>query len=292
MINIINRILKIILYIIENCYLTFISFIGLLELLTKRAYMSFSNAKSGEVIILGNGPSLNDIDLKRLRNSKREIACVNYFPIYNKDFFGIKPDYLCLFDPGFFDFIIKSEKDDYYKLIDCLEEVDWKLNIICPAGKRLNLKNSNISYLWINYNVNPFPFINKLVNFFYKKNILSYGFHNVVLGALYYFISCKYDKIYIAGVDMSDFKNIFVDEQNRVYVNSTHSYGTTRYYFDEMPEHNLVHFYEILGAYQRVFLEFDCAKRYADEMKVDILNLSIGSYIDSFDKVSPVDFSY
>ena len=91
---------------------------------------------------------------------------------------------------------------------------------------------------------------------------------------------------------MSDFKNIFVDEQNRVYVNSTHSYGTARYYFDEMPEQNLVRFYEILGAYQRGFCGFDCAKRYADEMKVDILNLSIGSYIDSFDKVSPVDFSY
>ena len=292
MINFANQILKKILYLIENGYLIFISIIGLLELLLKRAYMPFFKSECDEVIILGNGPSLKNIDLAKLRDKKRIIACVNYFPIYNEDFFIIKPDFLCLFDPVFFDFIVEHNKEDNLKLLDCLEKVDWKLIILCPAGKRLHLKNNNISYSWINYNINPFPFVNKLVSFFYKKNILSYGCYNVVLGALYYFISCKYDNIYIAGVDMSDFKNLYVDNNNRVYVNTTHSYGSTRYYFDEMPEHNVFCFCEILSSYQKVFVSFDCAKKYADRMKVNVRNLSIDSYIDSFDKISPLDFSY
>ena len=87
---------------------------------------------------------------------------------------------------------------------------------------------------------------------------------------------------------MSDFKNLYVDENNRVYVDSNHSYGNARYYFDEMPdEAKLIDFADILRAYQVMFVQFRNTKRYADLLGIEVINLSTGSYIDVFNKIHP-----
>ena len=118
------------------------------------------------------------------------------------------------------------------------------------------------------------------------------GCQNVVIGALYYFISCGFKSVFLAGVDMSEFKCLYVDKNNRTYMDTIHSYGSSRKYYDEMKEYNLLFFHQILGAYQKMFQEFYYVKEYAEKMGVDIINLSVDSYIDLFQKVDPLEFNY
>ena len=245
------------------------------------------NKKHDEIVIMGNGPSLNDVNFSKINRQHYKFCCVNDYPLKNENFFRLKPEYLCMTDPAYYDFTIKAEKENYRKLFQNLERVDWKLKIIAPNGQKLNIKNPNVSYAWINTNV-----ISKDIYLtekwsLYNRNLANPGRQNVVLSALYYSLMTNHKKIYVCGVDFSDFKSIYVDEDNRIYVDSTHSYGTTRYYFDEMPEYGFTEFHTLLEAYRRMFLQASKVREYADYKGIEIINLSLQSYIDSFRKDNP-----
>ena len=94
--------------------------------LSRGERIKFSETPGQEVIILGNGPSLNEIDLQEVARHGMEIACVNYFPTKNEEFWRVKPKYLVLFDPGFY---LKGESmpPEVKKLMVLLEKVDWEL---------------------------------------------------------------------------------------------------------------------------------------------------------------------
>ena len=218
---------------------------------------------------------------------------MNYFPLKKqREFFEIKPEFLCLMDPGFFDYTIKAEEDDKKLLFDILEKVDWDLIIIAPVGKRLPVVNEAICYEWVNTYKSSYDCVASLNYRLYKNNLAIVGMQNVIIAGLFYFLTVGFQKIYLTGVDMSDFKNLYVDKSNRVYVDSTHSYGTTRYYFDEMTECGVSGFGNILGTYQNMFIEFDQVSRYAKYLNIEVLNLSINSYIDSFEKKDPMDLGF
>lgn len=250
-------------------------------------YNGFVNDnKTNQVIVMGNGPSLNELDFDSLNRDCYKLCCVNYFPIKNSLFKNVKPEYLCLVDPGFFDYTIPAEADDKKKLLEILEQVDWPLTLIVPSGKKLELNNKMISYDYINSNILTNNIFDGLKYYFYKMNVANCGLQNVTVGALYYFISRNFKNVFISGVDLSDFKFLYVDENNRVYVDSTHSYGSTRYYYDEMPECGVSKFSEILGCYQQMFVDYDNAKKYSTYMGVNVFNLSSNSYVDSFKKIN------
>jgi len=193
-----------------------------------------------------------------------------------------------LMDPAYFEFSVDAFKDNFKKLISVLEQVRWNLTIICPLGKKLPIQNGSIGYRWINERVlseNVFP---RIKHWAYDRNYANTGAQNVVLGALYFFVASNYKKIYVAGVDFSDFKNLYVDEDNRIYVDSTHSYGSDRYYFDEMPEYGVKSFQQILRAYQKMFEQSEEVRQYADYKGIEVVNLSVLSYIDAFPKEKPI----
>ena len=288
------QLLKKIEQFIQQFLSTIRAFIGcmahyIFDCLKKHRNKLLYNNRKDIVIVMGNGPSLNEVDFEKLKDMNIKVCCVNYFPLKKeKDFFAFKPAFLCLIDPGFFDYIIDAEVEDFRGFIEVLKKVDWKLRIIAPVGKRLKIDNPNITYEWLSLYTASINSSEKIRLFFYNRNMANTGMQNVVIGALFYFLTCQYKKVYLAGVDMSDFKNLYVDENNRVYVDSNHSYGNTRYYFDEMPEEaQLIDFADILSAYQVMFVQFRNTKRYADLLGIEVVNLSTGSYIDVFNKMNP-----
>ena len=278
--------IKVVVYSILTIVICIVYFV--IDIIKRKKRYIANNHRTDEAIVLGNGPSLNDIDIASLKTKGIKICCVNYFPLKKQEvFFDIKPEYLCLMDPGFFDYTIEAEKKDYEAFLDVLNKVKWKLEIIAPAGKRLPIENTYITYEWINTHKISYCSSDMLNFFLYKHNLALPGLQNVTIGGLYYFLTANFKKIYIGGVDMSDFKNLYVDENNRVYVDSTHSYGSTRYYYDEMQECGIVEFAPILGAYQRMFVEFKQLSKYAKYLGIEVVNLSINSYIDVFKKEYP-----
>lgn len=154
----------------------------------------------------------------------------------------------------------------------------------------MDINNNFIKYAWVNQFIADDKKSNSVLFWLYKHNISNFGYQNVVLGAIYYFLTCRYKQIYIGGVDMSEFKDIFVDENNRVFIDSAHAYGNIKNYVDEMPEYGVLTISQNLYAYNKMFFQFDISKKYADYLEIPITNLSINSYIDCFDKLSPKDF--
>lgn len=243
--------------------------------------------KKNEVIIMGNGPSLKDLHFNRIDRNNYKVCCVNYYPAKEKEFWRIKPDFLCLIDPAFFDYVVESKIEDYNKLLRVLESVDWNLKIIAPYGKKMNVKNDNISYVWVNTNQPVKDIFCWEKWWLFNNNMANPGMQNVILGALYFFLASNSKKIYVTGVDFSEFKYLYVDEDNRVYVDTIHSYGSQRHYFDELPIKGFTEFHVILEAYRKMFFEAYKIRQYADYKDIEIINLSVQSYIDSFRKESP-----
>lgn len=240
----------------------------------------FTPEPDKEVIILGNGPSLNDIDLDAVQTAGIEMACVNYFPTRNKAFEKLKPKYLVLIDPLFYktgDEMSQPVRD----LFGVLERVDWKLTIICLQEAKFPLNNPNIRLEKINRAILNSKHLTRYLDVFYRRNLLTVGLTNVVIAAGYYFVSKKVKRIYFAGVDMSEFKGLFVDEDNKIYVESVHNYGTSRHYSRTVGHGE---FYLLLQMYQWMFEQFYYLEKYARRQNVDTVNLSVNSYIDVFKK--------
>ncbi len=248
--------------------------------LSRGERIKFSETPGQEVIILGNGPSLNEIDLQEVARHGMEIACVNYFPTKNEEFWRVKPKYLVLFDPGFY---LKGESmpPEVKKLMVLLEKVDWELRIVGIQGETLPIKNENIIYEPVNTSELYSDRLSKYLDALYKRNILNVGQQNVVIGAGYYFVCKRVKHLYYAGIDMSEFKYLFVDENNEIYTDAVHNYGTTRHRCTVV---NKGEFYKLLRMYQRMFEQFYYLARFAERQNVPVTNLSINSYVDVFEK--------
>lgn len=232
-----------------------------------------------DVIILGNGPSLNNIDLEEVAKSGMDIVCVNFFPSRNENFFELRPKYLCLFDPVFYGPSQLQDKVD--ELFDILKRVDWPLTVLCFAGQTPKIDNEYISYSQIASPVLNSPYLNKFLFSLYDKNLVCLGAQNVVIAAGSYFVIKGARHIYYAGIDMSEFKGLYVDEECRVYVDYTHSYGSERVYSEDVAKGD---FYKLLGMYQTMFEQFYRLRAYADHRGVEITNLTDESYVDVFEK--------
>ena len=245
-------------------------------------------SKSGkDVLFCGNGPSLSRIDLKKARKNGMDIACVNFFPSKNKDFFKVKPDYLFLLDPAFFNYSemhcqTDQESLQIKELYDVLKKVDWNLEVVVRQGAKLPIKNDCLKvtaiskYSYSGEGATPF------LDFLYRHDLLIPGAQNVSIAAVFFLLNRTAGTIYLSGVDMSEFKCLVVDENNEVFVETVHNYGTSR-----IPTQGLIkkgELYRLLGLYQLMFEQFYYLSRYARRLKRTVINLAPESCLDVFDK--------
>jgi len=266
---------------IVNCaYVVVVGVFGALLTLIRGKRTIFSKETNESAIILGNGPSLNDIDLDAVSKAGLEIVCVNSFPSRNANFERIKPKYLVLLDPVFF---MNAEQlgQEEIDLFEVLKKVDWKMHVLIPQGNSLTIENENLIVDKICTSVLHSEYMTGFLDWFYRRNLLTFGYQNVVIGAGFYFVSKRVKRLYYAGIDMSEFKQLFVDDQNRVYIDKIHNYGSERCYSTLF---NKGEFYKLLKLYQIMFEQFSYLKKYADRQQVEIINLSINSYVDVFEK--------
>lgn len=239
------------------------------------------------LVLIANGPSLNQTRLDGFTEDL-EYACVNFFPGENEFFFTLKPKYLCLFDPVFWEPNIETKKEQLERTFRALEKADWKLIIVTCIDQKLPIVNPHIEYQI----VSPIQLVYKecrsLRHFLHRKNLVNLGAQNVVTGSLYYFINTGYKKIYLAGLDMSEFKNLYIDSDNNILVKKNHSYSEKEQYVNFL-DSGIVkkgEFYILLKKYCKMFEEFYLIADYAKEMGTEIINLNPESYVDVFDKSS------
>lgn len=273
-------------FFIQNIYR---STSGLIKIIVLSKYnLSFPKPLSQQCIILGNGPSLKEALQSEMEiYRKHPLISVNFFAA-TQEFSLLKPVYHVLHDPAFF---MLKNRADITGIFDNFKKVDWELTLFIPYLYRKNKsvvelkENSKLKISFYNYTVVKgfealsFPL--------YKKNLAMPQVYNVLGASIFLAINIGYKTIWIKGADHSWFKEMSVDEENRLYVEDKHFYdkGKSPYVFMKDPYTNKnIRVGDLFMSLHLVFDSYYLLDRYAKSCGKNVFNASEFSYIDAFER--------
>lgn len=248
---------------------------------------------SSKIFILGNGPSLKS-DFERILSIREEgnsMMAVNSFCI-SKMYDIIRPDYYVIADPGFFENNPTEEVANLQESIlnSLINNTYWEMTLFVPyvakKFKRLNsiMTNSSIKIVFVRGNAIYGGFRN-LNNYFYKLNLATPVFFNVLSACIFYSIKLKFKEILLWGGDHSWHEQYTLSRENRLFTMDKHFYDDES---EAIPHVNVdgsfkkVH--EEFLSLSRAFESYHVLKSYADYEGVKIKNFSSISWIDAFTK--------
>ncbi len=210
--------------IADNFGKTLISIVRII-FLSKPFRMPLIKEKKEEIVILTNGPSLNQsIANHRSFLENKDLMCVNFFP--NTSYYEeLKPAYHIISAPELW---IEHAKPPYPQLSKELFEniakkTNWKLILFIPFAARkyqtwqLPLKNHQHVHI-VYYNPTPIEGFFRFCRSAYQMQLGMPRPHNVLIPSLMLSIRLHYQKIFILGADHSWLKEISVDDNNQVLV--------------------------------------------------------------------------
>lgn len=244
---------------------------------------SFVTKADGErVIIMGNGPSLNETIENHIDILKTTPAIAVNFAANAPQFTMLRPRYYVLADPHFF---VNKQDINVAKLMSNLSElVDWTMTLFVPNSVKnhnITIANKNISIEYFNMvGVEGFQWFE---NFAFSR---GYGMprpRNVLIPSIMIAMQMGYKEIYITGADHSWTKTLSVNENNEVISIQPHFYKE-----DEKEQKRIrtdyLHYplHQIIYSFYVAFKSYFVIQRYAKNRKIDIYNSTPESFIDAF----------
>jgi hypothetical protein len=274
----------------SNFFKTFKSILKIF-LLSKFKKLPHIELKNDEVVVLGNGPSLNksiEDNLDFLNN--KALFCVNYFAESEK-YTVLKPEFYVLIDPGFYiDDIHDSIKIKRKKLFETInQKTTWKINLFMPflSKKYKNnysdlLKNNNINITYFN-NIK----LEGFKSFIFKFTKLHLGLprpQNVLVPSLILTINIGFKKIYLTGADHDWIKNLIVNIENKVCTAHSHFYDTETKLEPVYLDGKAANTFELLETFAKMFRSYFLINEYSKKRNAKIINITPNSFIDAFEK--------
>jgi len=245
-----------------------------------------------QCFILGNGPSLktvianNEIDLQ----NEEDVFVVNDF-VLSEEFQKIKPAYYLLVDPGYWTdntFIEMIELRN--KVFESLNlKTSWKMILFVPRQayktRKLQQELSTNKYIDVKFfNTTEVKGFSCFENFSYICNLGMPVLQNVLVAAIYLAINIDYKRINILGADHSWLKAISVNNKNQVCQVNTHFYDDMdveeNVWLKFSGEPYLLH--EVLIDLSKMFYAYHKLNSYGVYKRIEISNLTKGSFIDAF----------
>ena len=287
-------IMKYLLFIQDFLRNTVLSVATILKVLLLSKRISLPKSQHDELVILGNGPSLKDF-LKNHQSflSGKASLAVNHFAD-TETYTDIKPGFYMINVPEFW---IEDVDTDVLtrrnQLIENLvQKTTWKMQLILGVGakkskqwQRIAAQNPNIRLHYIN----PTPVEGfKWFRFFcYRYNCGMPRPHNVLVPSLMSAINMRFKTIYIAGADHSWLEELFVADDNTVYLTQRHFYDAQTARPDVMKKmgKNRRRLHEILHKFMLSFKAYFDLNTYAESRQVKIYNITKGSFIDAFERL-------
>ncbi len=238
-------------------------------------------SKNESIIIMGNGPSLNNTITKYANILKCVPTLAVNFAANAPQFKELQPRYYVLADPHFF---LAANDANVMKLRSNLAKVEWSMTLFLPfEAKKYGfvIENSNIKVEYFNFLATEG--FNCLKNWAYSSGRGMPRPRNVLIPSIMIAMKMGYGNIYVAGADHSWTKTLSVNEQNEVVSIQPHFYEEDekeekRIKVDYLryPLHQIIYsFYVAFKAYHEI-------KRYANVKGVNIYNSTPGSFIDAF----------
>ena len=244
---------------------------------TKRVY------NKGKVVVCGNGPSTKSFPFSVFTKKGYDYCCVNWFPLDKDLFFDIKPKYYVCVDP-----IIHERKEDLsereLQLVSILNSVNWNMMYVCKKSKHFPINNKHIVYSYINQNVISAEY-SKGIKWMLDYNIATFGYQNVIVAALYYFIMSGVDEVILTGVENDWHRELIVDKNNEVFRQLNHFYGKELINVTEHGEIKKGELYNYFKFYYLTLYQYYLLSKYSNSSKTKIFNTVTNSYIDVFPKI-------
>lgn len=255
---------------------------SIVKLLTQRRRATITKADadtSRPLIILANGPSLNQTIAESLPSLQANPTLAVNFAANAPEFRTLRPRYYVLIDPHFFS---ATDDPNVTRLWDNLAHVDWPMTLIVPARRRRLIPASvNIDTLTVN-DIAVEGFL-PLENAAFARGWGMPRPRNVLIPSIMAAIAMGFKEIYLTGADHSWMKTISVDDNNRVVSIQPHFYkdndkelARVRTDYLHRPLHT------ILDSFRIAFASYHTIARFAATRGIRIVNSTPGSYIDAF----------
>lgn len=253
-----------------------------------------------DCVLLGNGPSLKEFLANHLDFLQgKAVFAVNNF-VRTDAFSKVKPAYYVIVAPDYWG---KEEKpgfrEERLKIFDELaQQTKWKLTLFVPAVARNHQqwkneldKNTSISICY--FNNTPVEGLQPISHWYFRHWLGMPRPHNVLVGTLTIALNLGFKNCYISGADHSWLGEIFVADDNRVFLSQKHFYddhlksktytaeARPMYAGNSTKERKL---HEILEKFYFSFRSYWELKAYAETINTNIYNLTPGSFIDAFER--------
>ncbi len=249
------------------------------------------SSRSGEIVVMGNGPSLRDV-ISEQRDVLMSVdrMAVN-FAANAPEFSDLRPQYYILADPHFF---TGMEADENVRTLwDNLGKVDWKMTLWLPLRFRrealrvVSRLGKNVRLKW--YNLTPSEGGGAVTRFLIDAGLVMPRPRNVLIPAIMCAIREGYKEIVLVGADHSWLQLLCVYDATRVVSVQPHFYKDNKKELDRVAEtYKGYHLHDILGSMTVAFRSYFDIERYARRRGISIRNATPGSFIDAFDRT---DFS-
>lgn len=247
---------------------------------------SFKNKE--ELLILGNGPSLNRlIEESPDFVSSKTLLAVNFF-VASPLFEQLRPELYLIADPLFW--IIPESRDKLFGALTT--RVSWPMSLFVPNRARKSkewqamlAKNPNIT-VYI-YNTTPIDGFPTFCHFLFAKKWGVPRPHNVLIPSIALGLQLPFSKIYLGGADHSWLSEISVTDDNVVLMHQKHFYDQGKSQAATVKKENLksAPLYTILYHMYVAFKSYFVLQAYAETKKKEVINITPGSYIDAFKRL-------
>ena len=231
-------------------------------------------------VILGNGPSLKEAIIN-MELDEGDYFAVNLF-VLSEDFWTLKPIAYFLVDPYIFYSMEERAISQRKVLVDAFLKVDWSMMLIVPQMLKMELiseilNNKNINVIKVNSN--DFIGYKPICHWFYRYNLAMVPCQTVLNAALMFALNLGYKEISLYGADHTWTKDLIVNDDNEVCYGDRHVYKTNVEY--SKLSYNMG---TILDNFSKMFKSHYLIREYADYMGVKIINKTIGSFVDAYER--------
>ena len=252
--------------------------------LQSRPVKNMPAPEGSRIIVMGNGPSLNDTIASHLPLLKSTPSMAVNFAALAPVFFDIRPRYYVLADPHFFG--ASDNGGNLDKLRQALARVEWKMTLFVPA-KFLKAARKHYSGL----DLKPFNFIGLEGYDAFTHAAFSAGLgmprpRNVLVPAIMLAIGMGYKEVVITGADHSWMKTLSVTDDNEVVSVQPHFYADSDRELSRIRhDYQGIRLHEVVESFAIAFRSYHHIVRYARSRGVRVLNATPGSFIDAFERI-------